>query len=244
MLIFLFLGICFLSGYYGFKVVKKTNPLIIYVEGNIGTGKTTLLNKLNSLIEKSVICKEPVDEWISTCYEGKNILDKFYHERDRYAYMMQNIVYLTRINELICKIRDNGNKKVILCERSVFTDRNVFALQAYEDKQINGLEWIWYNKWHNSLNSLFNRDITPDGYIYLQCVPEISYERIKKRSRTEECDIPMEYINNIHDKHEQWFNNMNLSQYITINCNDDFENNVEVLNMHVEKIKKFIQLRE
>ena len=54
----------------------------------------------------------------------------------------------------------------------------------------------------------------------------------------------MEYINNIHDKHEQWFNNMNLSQYITINCNDDFENNVEVLNMHVEKIKKFIQLRE
>jgi len=244
LLVLFFIGFSFFTLYCIFPYIKKNKPLIICVEGNIGTGKTTLLNILNSFVEKSAICKEPVDEWISTSYEGKNILDKFYHEKNRYAYMMQNIVYLTRINELITNIKLNKNKNIIFCERSVFTDKNVFALQAYQDKQINGLEWIWYNKWFNSLNKLLGKNIIPDGFIYLQCDPNISYERIKIRSRTEECDIPLEYIEKIHNKHEEWFKRMPNNLFIKINCDNDFEKNDEVLKHHVEKIKKFIKLRE
>ena len=63
--------------------------MIIYVEGNIGSGKTTFINNLdrfleqfNSLNKDARIVLEPVDDWIKTLdSDGQNILEKFYGDQ-------------------------------------------------------------------------------------------------------------------------------------------------------------------
>ena len=43
----------------------------------------------------------------------------------------------------------------------------------------------------------------PQGFIYLQADPETSYERIKQRARAE-ATMPFEYIQQIHNRHEEF----------------------------------------
>ena len=69
------------------------------VEGNIGSGKTELLTKLNENIDCEII-KEPVEIWQSITGNGKNILQQFYENPSRYAYLFQTIVFKTRLQSI------------------------------------------------------------------------------------------------------------------------------------------------
>ena len=44
------------------------------------------------------------------------------------------------------------------------------------------------------------------GIIYVQCNPQICQQRIKTRDRKGEDDIPLDYLQRIHLKHEDWLN--------------------------------------
>ena len=124
--------------------------------------------------------------------------------------------FITRAKDIM----EFSNKKLIIFERSVLTDRNVFAKLLFSDKKISTLEWKLYNEWFEWLTSAFN--ILPNKIIYLKANPDISYKRIQKRSRKEEASIPFNYIKSVSDSHDKWLeNHLNLT---TIDVNDDFEN--------------------
>lgn len=40
--------------------------------------------------------------------------------------------------------------------------------------------------------------------VYLQSTPEVCHQRIKQRCRKEELGIPLEYLQEIHDRYEEW----------------------------------------
>jgi deoxynucleoside kinase len=105
------------------------------VEGNIGCGKTTLLDKLeeNNIFE---VIREPVDLWLQIKgSDGKNLLQQFYEESDRYAYLFQTMVFKTRLESL-----DNHQIKPFrFSERSIWTDRNVFGKSCINSKKIINL---------------------------------------------------------------------------------------------------------
>ena len=63
-------------------------------------------------------------------------------------------------------------------------------------------QWNIYEKWHDWLSQKFN--VKPDMYIYLQTTPEVCNKRIIKRNRSEESGIPLEYLEMLHQKHENW----------------------------------------
>ena len=46
--------------------------------------------------------------------------------------------------------------------------------------------------------------LIPDGFIYLRATPDICMDRMKRRSRQEEVGIEMEYLQGLHQKHEDW----------------------------------------
>lgn len=58
--------------------------------------------------------------------------------------------------------------------------------------------------------------------VYLKTDPEVAYQRIKTRNRSEEKDVPFEYIKHLHELHEKWLNvnqtdtpkNIPVSKYI------------------------------
>ena len=203
----------------------------IYVEANIGSGKTTFLNLLE---EDYNTIKEPLDEWLKLTDGEENILDKFYKDADRWAYTFQMETFMSRIQS----IKKNEIKGINIIERSIYTDMNCFASLAHDNRHIQELEWKLYNKWFNWLDNSF--DVKADGYIYIRTDPQISYNRIAKRSRTEESSIPFKYLEQVHQKHQQWLNSTKTPVLI-LDGNQEFESNNVIINTWKENINEFIE---
>ena len=78
--------------------------LIISIDGNIGSGKSTALNFLKDKYkyDNSIIfLEEPVDTWNEIKDEGKTILGKFYENQEKYAFPFQMMAFITRYNILL-----------------------------------------------------------------------------------------------------------------------------------------------
>ena len=161
------------------------------IEGNIGSGKSTILKKLENLSNVEVV-QEPVDKWIEIKdNDGKNLLQHFYEDMNRYSYMFQTMVFKTRI-EALSKPQE---KQFRFSERSIWTDRFVFGKMCLEDEKMNSIETSCYKYWFEFLEEQFKPK--PDGIIYIKCSPEKCLERIEKRGREEESKIPIEYLNTL-----------------------------------------------
>jgi len=176
------------------------SPLIFFIEGNIGTGKTTFCKQIEKFGLSDVqIIYEPVDEWENIKdTDGKNILEHFYDNMKKNCYLFQSNAFITRYNAL--KKIDNS-KKFVFVERSMYSDRNVFAKTCHENGLMADIEWEVYNNWFNTL--IKDLGIT-HNFIYLKCTPELSLQRIKKRDRHGEENINLDYLTNLHHKHEEW----------------------------------------
>lgn len=217
-----------------------TDTKIISIEGNIGVGKTTFTEKLKQLFSSSntAFIQEPVDQWLKLVdNDNVNILQKFYDDKQRWGYTLQNLAYITRMTTVIEKIVPIKNK-YIFTDRSIETDKNVFAKMLHDDKFLDDLEWNIYNYWNN----FFDKYIKPTGKlnaIYLKCSPETAMERIKKRGRIEEANIPYEYIEKLSIYHDNWLLNTS-DNVLVLDCDKDFENDLDVFNEYANKVMSFV----
>ena len=194
--------------------------MIIYIEGNIGSGKTTFVNLLNKYLDhfydigieaKSI--EEPVNEWMNTKDEnGKNILEHFYEDQSKWSFCFQMNSFISRVKKIKDeldkpRVVDDNDKefdRLLLVERSIYTDKWCFAKNCFENGNISQLEYDIYSKWNQWLSDEFK--VTPDAYIYLRCLPNVNNERIIQRNREGEQNIPIEYLECLHNKHEEWMN--------------------------------------
>jgi deoxyadenosine/deoxycytidine kinase len=214
--------------------------MIITIEGGIGAGKSTMLEICKNIQFKKphLVIHEDVADWTSMKEPGSNksIFDLFYEDKSRYAYVFQTYVLFSRISNLLNVLMEHPDK-VIICERSFMTDLEVFAKTLYEKGDMTQMEWMVYVKWHEMARHLFNRPI--QGQIYLRATPETCYERIHKRQRQSENLIDMEYLENLHQKHEDWLMNKEKNKVPTlvIDGNKDIS---EIEKNEVDNIREFI----
>jgi len=184
-------------------------PILITLDGNIGAGKSTLLEALKTLPFVTVI-PEPVGTWLMLRNEdNESLLSLFYKDTERWAYTFQNCAILTRLLETnkILKQCESGEitTPIIITERSVLTDRFVFAEMLYKQGKLSKLEWDLYNMWFDS----FAKDLPYRGIIHLATSAQTSAERIKRRGRKGE-DIPIDYLLSLEAQHNQWLSNSDL----------------------------------
>jgi deoxycitidine kinase/deoxyguanosine kinase len=71
-------------------------------------------------------------------------------------------------------------------------------------------------------------------FVYLQTNPEISLERIKKRSRDGESNIPLDYLKALHERHESWLSSEDNVLYLDVSSSI-FED--EVMEEFLRQIK-------
>jgi len=232
-----------ISSYIYNKYKSKKDPIIIAIEGNIGVGKTTLLDILRESIKigkKAAFVSEPVDIWLKMQDEnGKNILGKFYEDKKRWAYSLQNLSYITKARRLADTIMSSG-KKIIFSDRSIGTDKNVFAKMLFDDGDLNKLEYSMYILWSDFYDKYFAKT-NKKNIIYLKCDPNKAMERIQKRGRQEEKTIPFAYLNRLHEYHEQWIGSeiKKGTHVLVLDWNDDLTNEQILKNIN-NKINKFI----
>jgi deoxyguanosine kinase len=213
---------------------------IFSVEGNIGSGKSTLVNILKEAYSDNkniVFMQEPVNEWMSfKDEEGETIISKFYGDQEKYAFSFQMMAYISRISKLKKLVKENINNpnSVIICERCVLTDKNVFAKMLYDDKKIEEVNYQIYNKWFEE----FIVDIPITGLVYVKADPEVSYKRVMKRNREGEM-IPLSYLENCDKYHNEWIKNEKI-YVLTLNANEDYEYKLEDYKEWINIIDKYV----
>ncbi|CAK8564685.1 unnamed protein product [Lathyrus sativus] len=187
------------------KQSSQKKRLTFCVEGNISVGKTTFLQRIaNETIELRDLVEvvpEPIGKWQDVGPEHFNILDAFYAEPERYAYTFQNYVFVTRVMQE--RESSAGIKPLRLMERSVFSDRMVFVRAVHEAKWMNEMEISIYDSWFDPVVSTLP-GLIPDGFIYLRASPDTCHQRMKSRKREEEGGVSLEYLRDLHEKHESW----------------------------------------
>ena len=190
-------------------MAQTKQPIIISFDGNIGSGKSSVMKYFEKYFEKYCnlktyhykVCflQEPVSIWenIVDKNDGKNVIEKFYENNEKYGFAFQMMAYISRLSLL--KEALDQNYDIIFTERSIFTDRNVFAKMLYDTKTINEIEYQIYNKWFDE----FSNNIKKNKTVYIRTTPHTSDRRIKKRARTGE-NISLKYLQNCHYYHDIW----------------------------------------
>lgn len=187
-------------------------PILITLDGNIGAGKSTLLEAVGRDLKDVVtVIQEPVGMWMNMKNaEGKSLLELFYSDIPRWAYTFQNCAILTRLLETqkILKSYAAGEIKtpVIITERSVLTDRHVFAQMLKSQRKLDDIEWQLYMKWFDA----FAAEMPYKGIIHLTTSASTSKTRIGLRQRAGEEGIPLEYLNDLDDAHHSWMKGAEL----------------------------------
>jgi deoxyadenosine/deoxycytidine kinase len=211
-------------------------PVVISVEGNIGCGKSTFVSylmrkagidssvsdsgegRIGVLGEKKVMfVPEPVSDWETIRDEsGTPMLSLFYKDQERNAFSFQMMAYISRL--VAIKRAVESDVDIVITERCLYTDKEVFAKMLYEDKMIREVDYQIYLRWFEE----FAKTVSPSHVMYLSADPETCLKRTRIRSRDGEDEIPLDYLARCHSFHEKWLheNRMCLCTHI-VNANMD-----------------------
>lgn len=181
----------------GLPALSKGRPFTVLVEGNIGCGKTTFLEHFAQFSQVEVL-KEPVDRWRDV--NGHNLLQLMYEDPERWAMPFQSYVQLTMLDHHLHK----SSKPVKLMERSIYSSRYCFVENLHKSGKMLGSEFEVLDEWFKFATENSDLNINVDLIIYLRTTPEKALERVNIRNRSEENSIPLEYLKDLHDLHEDW----------------------------------------
>ena len=203
----------------------------ISIEGNIGAGKTTFLQELESKLSQFFTVKVVPD----LVYENEaNVLLNAMYEKRIDSFDFQKYLYNTRTN-FIYKIGKSEEKPdFILLDRNIDVQYHIFGnvllkkgrLSKKEHKQMKRM----LNTYEAMLNNLFpNRS---ECMIYLDCSEENCLKRIKTRNREGENKIDKDYLSLLEEEHKKYLNNQDIINRCwaikEINNNEEWENEKNV----------------
>lgn len=181
---------------------------VIAIEGNIGIGKSTLLNALKRRFENDVsvaLVDEPVALW-----EEHGLLEAMYTDTiNRCAFQVMAVT--TRYTSLLDAVL-RSEADVIITERSIFSDRACFAKV---NLTAGSPDETAYGVTHDALVNSLPEDLRL-GTVLLQAPRAVITERIAKRGRAQEeakddgnggsgGGIPDEYLAALDDAHAAYF---------------------------------------
>ena len=213
--------------------------LLITVQGNIAAGKSTLVKELQRQYAGNArVCflQEPVDEWENIKNaDGESMISLFYGNQEKYGFSFQMMAYISRLH--ILKEAVSKGYDIIVSERSLATDKNVFAKMLYDDDKIEEVEYKIYLKWFEE----FQKDFPKEHIIYVKTSPEVAHYRVNKRAREGE-DIPLEYLKNCNQYHEDWLNTNPMERLLIIDGDVDTDKNPEMIDVWNNQVGNFLKL--
>ncbi|HEY1269194.1 MAG TPA: deoxynucleoside kinase [Candidatus Binatia bacterium] len=174
----------------------------IVVEGPIGVGKSSLAKLLAAEFQARTLF-ESVEE--------NPFLAKFYQDRDTYAFQNQLFFLLNRY-------RQQHN----LIQQDLFSQATVSDYLFAKDKifaslTLNADELALYQQIYQLLDTRLPK---PDLVVYLQARPDILYKRLKKRDKSYERSVTLEYLTEVAQAYSQFFFHYDESPLLVVNTSE------------------------
>ena len=173
------------------------------IEGNVGASKTTTCKAIEATGRAGVIY-EPVAGWKER-YE-ENILDLFYNDPSRYAFTFQLAAFSLR-SKTWREVLALTDHSTVFLDRSIFSDRYIFAQSLYEQGIMSATEFQIYSENWDFLVSQYC--VKPEKFIYIRTPAEVCLERVRTRGRKEEESVTLEYLQQLEKRHDEWLQNNN-----------------------------------
>lgn len=204
--------------------------MIISLEGNIGSGKSTFYNYIKEHYGKPGgkqvhFVEEPVSDWQNIKDNDGNLIEHFYKCPKKYSFCFQMTAYISRLAKLRNVLQAAKEDDIIITERCVFSDYNVFAKMLHSTGQINDIEFQCYTKWFDE----FLKDIPRILFVYIKTDFVNCHSRVMSRSREGEESISKEYLEMCEKYHNDWLNEE--ENKITLNGNLDTSSFAEHLDI-------------
>lgn len=195
---------------------------VIVVDGIIGAGKTTFIDKclvpyLRAQGLIVAVVEEPVELW-----KESGALKQFYEDPSRRAYQFQTRAFHDRIKMVLERFRAyKDTADVFILERSIFTDV-LFMEMLHESGTIDETEYVDYmdiwTMWSNLM------PFTPDLFVYLRPPVEEAMKRLRHRNRDGEAGVSQAYQTDLLKKHDKF-----LGHSHTVIIKDGVEISVPVM---------------
>ncbi|MCW5877494.1 MAG: deoxynucleoside kinase [Anaerolineales bacterium] len=202
----------------------------VAVAGNIGVGKSTLVDKLCARFAWEPYY-EPVAE--------NPYLSDFYADMKTWAFHSQIFFLSHRLRMHLSLLAD---PKSVVQDRSMYEDAEVFAANLYRQGQISKRDYATYRKLYDVLCDMLH---PPDLVIYLQASLPTLQKRITMRGRDFESNIDPQYLIQLNDLYEDWINNFTLCPVLVVPTdNMDFVAHNGHLELIAQKVEARLQGQE
>jgi deoxycitidine kinase/deoxyguanosine kinase len=213
-------------------------PIIISVDGNIGAGKSTIISQLKTAFKcmpNVLFIQEPVDTIWNTVVDerGETLLSNFYSNPEKHAFTFQMMAYISRLS-MLKEAVSNLDYDVIITERCLETDRNVFEKMLHDTGVISKMEHAVYNMWFDE----FYAPVRCNAIIYIRASVDTCMARIRQRSREGEA-MSRDYITQCVKYHEDWIMNDSRKRLI-VDADSDSVFDEEMRDRKILQIVGFI----
>ena len=176
---------------------------LICVDGVVGAGKTTLGEILSRRLDMEFF-REPVD--------NNPLLEKFYHDQERYSFPMQ-IYFLNKRFKMLKEARNLGD---CVMDRSIYGDV-IFAKLLEIQGKMSTEEFELYEE---LLGNMLEHVQRPKLMVYLQVSVDTAIQRIQGRGRDYEQAVPRDYWELLNQEYEAYFKSYNFSDLLVIDVNN------------------------
>lgn len=181
----------------------------VVIEGNIGAGKTTLATRIAEDFNARLILEHFADN---------PFLPKFYNDPDKYSFPLELSFLASRYKQLKEELMPQDLFKAFTVADYYFMKSLVFASST-----LNGDEYSLYRQIFYIIYGSLPR---PDIYIYLHLTPDRLLKNIKKRARSYENKITIEYLQIIQESYFTFFRQNPENKYLVIDISSiDFVEN-------------------
>ncbi len=192
----------------------------IAVEGPIGVGKTTVVDRLAERLE----ARKAIEEWSTNPFLGP-----FYDSRPGAAFQAELFFLLSRYRQQQDLVQRQLFSQATLVDY-VFERSRLFAYLNLDDSEL-----LIFDKLYSLLSESVPR---PDLIVYLQAPTEVLMRRVKARGRPEESQLSEEYLAEVNRAYNHYFFHYTQTPLLVVNTEGvDFARNEDDVADLVKQIR-------